>query len=86
MIFLSWLVLGLIAGYVGSTILNKGGSGRMLDVALGAVGAVVCGYIGTLVGIGAVFGLNLSTLFSLVVAIIGAVVVQTVYHSVAGRS
>jgi uncharacterized membrane protein YeaQ/YmgE (transglycosylase-associated protein family) len=38
------------------------------------------------VGIGAVFGLNLSTLFSLVVAIIGAVVVQTVYHSVAGRS
>jgi uncharacterized membrane protein YeaQ/YmgE (transglycosylase-associated protein family) len=84
--FLSWLVLGLIAGYVGSTILNKGGSGRIVDVALGAVGAVVCGHIGTLVGIGAAFGLNLSTLFSLVVAIIGAVVVQTVYHSVAGRS
>ena len=80
------LVLGLVAGYVGSTIVNKSGSGRIVDVALGAVGAVVCGYIGTLVGIGVVFGLNLSTLFSLLVAIIGAVVVLTVYRSVAGRS
>jgi uncharacterized membrane protein YeaQ/YmgE (transglycosylase-associated protein family) len=84
--YLSWLVLGLIAGFVGSKIVNKSGAGLIEDVVLGVIGAVVCGYIGTLVGIGGVSGLNLSSLFSLVVALVGALVALTVYRSVAARS
>ncbi len=84
--YLSWLILGLVAGFVGSKIVNKTGASRIEDVVLGVIGAVVCGYIGTLVGIGGVSGLNLSTLFSLVIAVVGAVVVLTVYRSVAARS
>ena len=86
MSFLSWLILGLVAGFIGSKNVNKTGAGLVQDVVLGVIGAVVCGYIGTLVGIGGVSGLNLSTLFSLVAAVIGAVVALTVYRSVAARS
>jgi uncharacterized membrane protein YeaQ/YmgE (transglycosylase-associated protein family) len=86
MSFLSWLILGLIAGFIGSKIVNKTGAGVIEDVALGVVGAVVCGYVGTLVGIGGVSGMNFSSLFSVLVAAIGAVVVLTVYRSVAARA
>ena len=40
---ISWLVLGLIAGFIGSKIVNKSGEGFWLDIALGIVGAIVGG-------------------------------------------
>jgi uncharacterized membrane protein YeaQ/YmgE (transglycosylase-associated protein family) len=36
---ISWLILGLIAGFIGSKIVNKSGQGFWLDIALGIVGA-----------------------------------------------
>ena len=40
MSFLAWIVLGLLAGFIGSKIVNKQGEGMMLDIVLGIVGAL----------------------------------------------
>ncbi len=82
MSILAWIVLGLIAGFIGSKLVNKSGSGLVLDLVLGIVGAVVGGFLFNQFGAAGVTGLNL---YSLLVAVIGAVVVLVVYHAIAGR-
>jgi uncharacterized membrane protein YeaQ/YmgE (transglycosylase-associated protein family) len=81
MSFLAWIVLGLIAGFIGSKLVNKTGEGVILDIVLGVVGALVGGYLFSIFGAHGVTGLNLYSLF---VAVIGAVVVLIVYHAVRG--
>jgi uncharacterized membrane protein YeaQ/YmgE (transglycosylase-associated protein family) len=81
--FLSWIILGLIAGFIGSKIVNKSGEGLILDVVLGVVGAIVGGYLVSLTGNAGVTGLNL---WSLLVAVIGAIVVLLVYRMVIART
>jgi uncharacterized membrane protein YeaQ/YmgE (transglycosylase-associated protein family) len=81
--FLSWIILGLIAGFIGSKIVNKTGAGIVMDIVLGVVGAIVGGYIGGFLGLGGVSGLNIGSLF---LAVIGAVVVLLVYRAVATRA
>src|SRR5262249_61792086 len=78
MSFVAWIVLGIIAGFLGSKIVNKTGEGLILDLLLGIVGAIVGGWIFSLVGAAGVTGLNL---YSLVVAVIGAVAVLVAYHA-----
>ncbi|HTZ70781.1 MAG TPA: GlsB/YeaQ/YmgE family stress response membrane protein [Acetobacteraceae bacterium] len=80
---IAWIILGLIAGFVGSKIVNKSGEGFFVDIILGIVGAVVGGYIFTAFGAHGVTGLNI---YSLVVAVVGAVVVLVIYHALFGRS
>jgi uncharacterized membrane protein YeaQ/YmgE (transglycosylase-associated protein family) len=79
---ISWIVLGLIAGFVGSKIVDKQGQGLWLNLALGIVGAVVGGFVFDLFGASGVTGLNL---YSMVVAIVGAIVVLLIYNAVTGR-
>jgi uncharacterized membrane protein YeaQ/YmgE (transglycosylase-associated protein family) len=79
MSILAWIVLGLIAGFIGSKIVNKSGEGVVLDIILGIVGAIVGGYIFRFLGASGATGLNI---YSLIVAVIGAVVVLVVYHAV----
>jgi uncharacterized membrane protein YeaQ/YmgE (transglycosylase-associated protein family) len=79
---LAWIILGLIAGFIGSKIVNKSGEGFLLDIALGIVGAVVGGFIFSAFGASGVTGLNI---YSLIVAVIGAIVVLWVYHAVTAR-
>ena len=79
---IAWIILGLIAGFIGSKIVNKSGQGFLLDVALGVIGAVVGGVIFSFFGAAGVTGLNI---YSLIVAVVGSVVVLWVYHQVAGR-
>ena len=69
---ISWIILGLIAGFIGSKIVNKTGSGMFMDIALGVVGAIVGGFLASLLGIGGVTGVNIG---SIIIAVIGAVVV-----------
>ena len=80
---LSWLILGLIAGWIGSKIVNRTGEGFFLDIVLGIVGALVGGFLFSLFGAEGVSGLNL---YSMVVAIIGSIVVLVIYHTIFGRS
>ena len=81
MSILAWIVLGLIAGFIGSKLVNKTGEGVILDIVLGVVGALIGGYLFSIFGAHGVTGLNLYSLF---VAVIGAVVVLLVYHAVRG--
>ena len=43
MSIIAWIILGLIAGYIGSRIVDKEGKGVWLNMALGIVGAIVVG-------------------------------------------
>jgi uncharacterized membrane protein YeaQ/YmgE (transglycosylase-associated protein family) len=79
MSFLAWIVLGLLAGFIASKIVNKTGEGIFLDIVLGIVGAVAGGWLFNTFGAGGVTGLNL---YSLLVAVIGAVLVLLVYHAI----
>jgi uncharacterized membrane protein YeaQ/YmgE (transglycosylase-associated protein family) len=79
MSILAWLVLGLIAGFIGSKIVNKSGEGLIIDILLGIVGAIVGGWLFTRFGEAGITGLNL---YSRLVAVVGAVVVLLVYHAV----
>ena len=74
---IAWLVVGLIAGWIGSMIVNRSGSGLIMDLVLGVVGAFVGGFIFNLLGHGGVSGINLYSIF---VAVVGAVVVLVIYH------
>lgn len=83
MSIIGWLVLGLIAGFIGSKIVNNQGQGIILDIVLGIVGAFVGGFLFSFFGATGVSGFNL---YSMLVAIIGAIVVLVVYHAVASRA
>jgi uncharacterized membrane protein YeaQ/YmgE (transglycosylase-associated protein family) len=83
MSILAWIVLGLIAGFIGSKIVNKTGEGLILDIVLGIVGAVVGGYLFSIFGAHGVTGVNL---YSVCVAVIGAVLVLVIYHTIRGGS
>jgi len=77
----SWIILGLIAGFVGSKIVDKRGQGFWLNMALGIVGALVGGFLFDLFGAGGVTGLNI---YSMIVAIVGSIVVLLIYNAVTG--
>jgi uncharacterized membrane protein YeaQ/YmgE (transglycosylase-associated protein family) len=79
MSFLAWIVLGLIAGFIASKIVNQQGEGVFLDIVLGIVGSIVGGLVFRLFGAAGVSGLNL---YSLIVAVIGAIVTLLLYHAV----
>ena len=82
MSILGWIILGLISGFIASKIVNRAGEGLFLDIILGIVGAIVGGFLFTAVGASGVTGFNL---YSMVVAIIGAIVVLVIYHALFRR-
>ena len=82
MSIIAWIVLGLIAGFIASKLVNRTGGNLVLDLVLGVVGSFVGGFLFTRFGSGGVSGLNL---YSILVATIGAVVVLFIYHALMGR-
>jgi uncharacterized membrane protein YeaQ/YmgE (transglycosylase-associated protein family) len=82
MSILAWIVLGLIAGFIASKIVNHTGSGVLVDIVLGIVGALVGGWLFVTFGGMPITGFNLYSVF---VAVVGAVVVLVVYHALFGR-
>ena len=78
MSILAWIVLGLIAGFIGSKLVNNTGEGFFLDIVLGIVGAVVGGWAFSFFGAAGVNGLNL---YSLLVAVVGSVIFLVSYHA-----
>jgi len=70
---LVWIIFGGVAGWIASMIMKTDQSqGMMMDILMGAIGAVVGGFLMNLVGQSGVTGFNV---YSLVVAVVGAVVV-----------
>ena len=81
--FLSWVVLGLIAGAIGKWILpGNDPGGVIVTIVIGIVGAVIGGFIGTALGFGAVDGLNLG---SIAIAVLGSVVRLMIFRAIRGR-
>ena len=69
---ISWIVVGLIAGWVAGLVMKGGGYGVIGDIVLGVIGAIVGGFLAsTLLGVG-LSGINITTI---VIAIVGAVIV-----------
>lgn len=83
MTVLCWIVLGLVAGFIASKLVNGRGEGVSLDIVLGIVGAVVGGWLFNTVGRAGVTGFNLWSLF---VAIIGAMVLLLGWHIISGQT
>jgi len=79
---ISWIILGLIAGFVGSKLVDDQGQGFFLNIALGIVGAVVGGFLFDLFGASGVTGLNI---YSMIVATAGSIVVLLMYNALTGR-
>lgn len=82
MSIIGWIILGLIAGFIASHIVNRRGEGLIWDLVLGIVGALVGGWIFAFFGAEGVTGFNL---YSMLVAVIGAVIVLVLYHMIAGQ-
>jgi len=82
MSIIAWLVLGLIAGFIASKIVNRQGEGLLLNLVLGVVGAEVGGWVFRLFGMSGVTGFNL---YSLLVAVLGAVILLFIYHQLIRR-
>ncbi len=82
MSIIGWLILGLIAGFIASKLYTGSGQGLVLNIVLGVVGAFVGGFLFDVLGGVGVTGFNL---YSMVVAILGAVVVLWLYNAFAGR-
>ena len=80
MSFLAWIILGALAGWIGSMIVNRAGEGLFLDIVLGIVGGLVGGWLFSAMGSTGVTGFNVWSLF---VAVIGSVIVLMLYHAIA---
>jgi uncharacterized membrane protein YeaQ/YmgE (transglycosylase-associated protein family) len=78
----AWLVLGLIAGFLASLLVNKQGEGMFMDIILGIVGAVIGGFIAQFAGFAGITGFNI---YSILIAVGGAVVVLVLYHALTRR-
>ena len=76
---LSWIVMGLLVGVLAKFIMpGRDPGGFIITVALGIGGAFVGGYIGSFLGIGAVSGFNLASIF---IATLGAIVLLALYRA-----
>ncbi|HWE02891.1 MAG TPA: GlsB/YeaQ/YmgE family stress response membrane protein [Tepidisphaeraceae bacterium] len=78
---IAWIVLGLIAGFIASMMVNKNGEGLLGDILLGIIGAIVGGIIARFIGFNGVTGFNI---YSILIATLGAVVCLFIYHALRG--
>ena len=78
--FITWIVLGLLVGILAKWVMpGRDGGGFFMTVLLGIIGAMVGGYVGTLLGLGSVTGFNLS---SIAIATMGALIVLFVFNKI----
>lgn len=82
---LSWIIVGLIAGWLADMVMKSPGRGVLFNIILGIVGALVGGFIASAVfgAENAISGINPT---SLLVAFLGAVVVIGIVRALPGRS
>jgi uncharacterized membrane protein YeaQ/YmgE (transglycosylase-associated protein family) len=83
MSIIAWIFLGLLSGFIASKLVNNSGQGVVFDIVLGVVGALVGGFMFNMLGASGVTGFNVWSMF---VAVIGAIVILTIKHAVTGRS
>lgn len=80
--FISWIIVGLIAGWLTGKIMGGPGKGALMDIIIGLLGAVAGGFLVSLLGLRPEGGF----IYTIIVAVIGAVVLTWVYRKVTARS
>ena len=81
---LSWIIVGALAGWIASLIMGTNDQqGCLLDIVVGIVGAFIGGFVMSLVGFGTFTGFNL---WSIIVAVVGAVILLAIIKAVRGRT
>ena len=83
MSIVAWLILGLISGFIASKLVNKTGDGVVVDIILGIIGAFAGGWLFNTFGMPGVTGLNI---YSMLVAVVGAVLLLVIYHAIRRRA
>lgn len=83
MSIIAWIVLGLIAGFIASKIVNRAGEGVPMDIILGIVGAMAGGWLFQKFGEAGITGFNG---WSLLVAVVGSVVLLVIWHAIRGTA
>ena len=76
---LTWVVFGLLAGFIASMLVNKNGASVVSDIVLGVTGATVGGFIAQVMGLP---GMEAFNPWSFLVAVGGSIVVLSIYHAV----
>ncbi len=79
---ISWLVVGLIAGWLTGKIMGGPGKGALMDIIIGLVGALAGGFIVGLFGLRPEGGL----IYTIIVAVVGAVILTWIYRKVIART
>ena len=82
--FFEWIILGLIAGFIASKLVNKTGSGVVMDIVIGVVGAIIGGFAADKLGLGGLEGLL--NPWTILLAVLGSVVVLVAYRAAAARA
>ena len=75
-----WLIVGLIAGWLTGKIMG-GGGGMLMDIILGLIGALAGGFLMSLLGFSSQGGM----IYTILVAVLGAVIVTWIYRKVTAR-
>lgn len=81
---ISWIILGLVVGALAKWIMpGKDPGGIIITIVIGIVGALIGGFLSSLVGLGTVTGLNLG---SIIIALVGALILLWLYRLIKGKA
>jgi len=77
---ISWIILGLIVGALAKWIMpGEDPGGFIITILIGVAGAIIGGFLRSLVGLGTVTGLDLG---SIIIALIGALILLGIYRKI----
>ena len=74
-----WLIVGLVAGFLASLVMRGGGYGIVGDIVVGLVGALISGFLASLLGLG-----SRGLIGTIIIAFIGACILIAILRAVAG--
>jgi len=80
-----WLIIGLIAGWLASMIMGRGGYGIVGDIVVGVVGAFIGGFVANLLGLAGPAANDPFSWASLIFAIIGAIILIAIVRALSGN-
>ena len=81
---ISWIILGLIVGALAKWIMpGQDPGGIIITIVIGIVGALIGGFLSSLVGLGTVTGLNLG---SIIIALVGALILLWLYRLIKDKA
>ena len=73
---ISWIIIGLIAGWLTGKIMGGPAKGALMDIIVGLIGALVGGFLAKLVG----FAPEGGYIYTIILAVVGAVILTWIYR------